>query len=92
MDYNLELIAAIAGTLTTISFLPQTIKTIRTRETKAISFIMYLLFTIGCGFWLFFGVVINNYSIIIANSLTLLLAFIILVIKMMNLKKDRETI
>ncbi len=77
-----EIIGAVAAVLTTISFVPQALKTIRTRETHAISLLMYILFSTGVAFWLVFGIMIESYSVTIANAITLLLALTILFLKL----------
>ncbi len=79
-----ELIGAIAAFLTTASFLPQAIKTIKTRDTSGISFVMYLMFVVGVGFWLAYGVLLKNHVIIIANVVTFILAGAVLVVKVKN--------
>jgi MtN3 and saliva related transmembrane protein len=71
----------IGGTLTTLSFLPQVIQVWKTRSTKDISLIMFVLFTIGVLFWLVYGVLIEEWPVIIANGMTLIFACIILVFK-----------
>ncbi len=80
----INLIGYIAATLTTLSFAPQAIQTIKTHDTSGISLWMYLMFTIGVAFWLLYGMLIENYVIIAANAVTLVLAMIILVIKIKN--------
>jgi len=82
----INLIGYIAAILTTLSFLPQAIQTIKTRNTDGISLLMYLMFTIGVAFWLLYGILIKNNAIIIANAMTLILASIILAIKISNLR------
>jgi MtN3 and saliva related transmembrane protein len=79
-----ELIGAIAAFLTTASFLPQAIKTIKTRDTSGISFVMYLMFVVGVGFWLAYGVLLENHVIIIANVVTFILAGVVLAVKVKN--------
>jgi MtN3 and saliva related transmembrane protein len=71
----------IGGTLTTLSFLPQVIQVWKTRSTKDISLVMFVLFTIGVLFWLVYGILINEWPVIIANGMTLIFACIILVFK-----------
>jgi MtN3 and saliva related transmembrane protein len=78
---NIELIGFLAGTLTTISFLPQVITIWKTKSTKDISFSMYLLFLMGIILWLLYGILIHSYSIIIANGITVLLVAIIFYFK-----------
>jgi len=82
---DLILILGVAAAIcTTAAFLPQAIKTIRTRHTKDISLGMYLLMVIGRSLWLTYGIFIGDLPIIIANSVTLLLAGAILTMKIRN--------
>ena len=74
-------IGSAAATLTTIAFIPQVWKVWRTRHTADISMGMYVLFTIGVALWLAYGILIESWPIIIANSLTLTLAGFILAMK-----------
>lgn len=82
-----DFIGYLAAFLTTISFVPQAIKTISTKDTSGISFWMYLIFISGVGMWLSYGILISNPIIIIANFITFILAGIIFVIKMRNIMK-----
>ncbi|MDR3680288.1 MAG: SemiSWEET transporter [Flavipsychrobacter sp.] len=68
----------IAAVCTTSSFLPQAIKTIRTRDTSGISVHMYLVFTFGTAMWLTYGILSANTPVIAANAVTLVFALIIL--------------
>jgi len=81
MDNVINLIGFFSGFCTTIAFLPQVIKAYRTRSTKDVSLLMFLVFTIGVAGWLVYGVLLMNVPIIIANILTLFLAFLILIAK-----------
>lgn len=74
----LEFIGYIAATLTTISFLPQTIKVIRTKNTQSISLYMYVIFALGVIMWLWYGILLQSFPMILANSITIVLAGIIL--------------
>ena len=80
MDY-ITLIGALAGILTTTAFLPQVIKTWKTKQTKDISLGMFAILTIGVVLWLVYGILINSLPVIIANVITFILAFIILMLK-----------
>lgn len=71
----------VAATLTTISFVPQVLHTIKTKDTKAISLGMYILFTVGVAMWLFYGVLLGSWPMIISNVITTTLAIIILTMK-----------
>ena len=74
-------IGIFAGVCTTISLVPQVIKAWKTKSTKDISFFMLGLFTIGVTGWLVFGILLNNYPIIVTNFTTLLLALLIIAAK-----------
>jgi len=78
------LLGMAAGTLTTISFLPQVVKTWKTRSTKDISIGMFMLFCSGILLWVLYGFSINSLPVIITNIVTFILAFIILVLKLRN--------
>jgi MtN3 and saliva related transmembrane protein len=71
----------VAAILTTISFLPQAIKTIKEKNTEGISLVMYSLFTSGVLMWLVYGLYVKDIPIIVANSITLILAVTILALK-----------
>ena len=77
-----ELIGMIAGTLTTLAFLPQALQVWKTKSAKDISLGMFILFCIGVALWLVYGIFIHSLSIILANSITFLLAFAILIFKL----------
>ena len=72
----------IAATLTTVAFVPQAWRALRTRDTRALSLLMYLVFTVGIAFWLAYGLVLGSWPIIVSNALTLLLAGTILALKL----------
>ncbi len=80
-----EAIGYVAATLTTVSFLPQAILTIKTRDTSSLSLSMYSIFTLGVLCWLFYGLYIADTAIIAANAITFILAGIILVYKIYNI-------
>ncbi len=77
-----ELIGFTAATLTTVAFVPQAIKTFRTRDTKSISLGMYVVFTVGVAFWLGYGVLLRSWPMILSNIVTLGLAGGILAMKL----------
>ena len=79
---NLELLGYIGALLTTGSFIPQAIMTIRTRDTRGISRGMYVIFTIGVAFWLAYGIALDSRPMILANTVTLGLAGTVLALKL----------
>jgi MtN3 and saliva related transmembrane protein len=81
----------LAAFCTTASFLPQVIKVFKTKHTKDISLGMFLLMTAGVSFWLVYGLLISSPPIIMANTVTVVLSFYILFMKVkldgLNLNK-----
>jgi MtN3 and saliva related transmembrane protein len=79
---NTEWLGYLAAALTSASFIPQAVMTIRTRETHGISRGMYVIFTVGVACWLGYGIVIDSWPMILANTVTLGLAGTILALKL----------
>jgi len=84
MEMTPEIIGYIAATLTTSSFLPQAIMTIKTGDTESLSLGMYSTFTLGVLLWLIYGLYLSDKAIIAANAITFLLAASILSFKVYN--------
>jgi MtN3 and saliva related transmembrane protein len=74
-------IGSAAAALTTTSFIPQAVRIFRTRHTTDISLGMYTLFTLGVTLWLTYGIQLSSWPIIVANSVTLILAGTVLAMK-----------
>jgi MtN3 and saliva related transmembrane protein len=79
---SVELIGGVAAAITTLCWVPQALKVIRTRETKAISLVMYLMLAIGVALWLVYGLLIHSWPLIGANAVTLLPVLVILGMKL----------
>jgi MtN3 and saliva related transmembrane protein len=77
-----DLLGYLAAFCTTGAFLPQVIQAWKTRDTRAISLPMYLVFVSGVLLWLLYGLQINNWPMTIANVVTLVLAGAVLVMKL----------
>lgn len=81
---NLEpitILGLFAAFCTTSAFIPQVIKTTKTKNTKDISLHMYVVFLIGVIAWLSYGIILKDIPIITANAVTVILASWILVLK-----------
>jgi MtN3 and saliva related transmembrane protein len=82
MKINLiTIIGLIAAICTNWAFLPQVIKTIKSRETKSISLSMYVVFTLGVFIWLIYGLLTYDIPIIAANLISFILSLIVLILK-----------
>ena len=83
----LDLLGYCAATLTTIAFIPQVLKTIKTKSAKDVSIGMFVSFTIGVFLWILYGLVTNNKPIWISNFIILGLSITQIILK---LKYDKE--
>lgn len=81
---NLEWLGYVAATLTTLAFVPQAIKIIRSRDTRGISLAMYAVFTVGVAFWFAYGLVLHSWPMIVSNLITFALSAAILVALLRN--------
>ena len=77
-----ETLGFIAAACTTLCWVPQAIRTIRTRDTKAISLWMHIFMVIGIGLWLVYGILIMSWPLIASNVVTLGLVSVILALKL----------
>ena len=75
------MIGIIAAFLTTLSFIPQALQVIKTKDTSGISLGMYAMFVAGVFLWMIHGINIRDVAIIAANGITFVLASIILAYK-----------
>lgn len=77
-----DAVGLIAGSLTTLAFLPQLLKTWRSRSAEDISSSWLVTFTVGISLWLLYGILIRSVPVILSNSVTLVLTLMILYFKL----------
>lgn len=75
---SIAVLGYLAASLTTVSFIPQVVKTLRTGDTSGISLRMYALFTSGIALWGLYGLLTGDGPLIVANAITLVSAGLIL--------------
>ena len=80
-----------AAALTTGSFVPQAVLTLRTRDVSGISLSMYSAFTVGVALWLVYGLSLGDWPIVVANAVTLVLALTILITKIVVDRQQRPS-
>ena len=83
MDTNgwTVLLGLVAAACTTVSFVPQVVKTVKTKHTEDISLLMYVVLTLGLFLWLLYGLLLRNIPLVAANSLSCSFSAIILYLK-----------
>jgi MtN3 and saliva related transmembrane protein len=81
IDNLILVLGLVAATFTTFSFLPQSIKAIRTRHTKDLSIHTLIMLITGIGLWLIYGILILNIPLIAANGISFVIMAIMLYLK-----------
>jgi len=82
-----DYVGSIAATCTTLAFIPQAIHSYKTRDLSGISLPMYSIFTAGVAMWLVYGLLKQDWPIIIANTITVALSAMMLVLKIIGTLK-----
>ena len=78
---NIEFFGYFAAILTTTAFLPQLIKTLKTKKADDVSLLTLIMFLCGVGSWIIYGYAISSIPILMANTITLILNLFILISK-----------
>ncbi|MFL2622214.1 MAG: SemiSWEET family sugar transporter [Flavobacteriaceae bacterium] len=76
---HIELVGLLAAMLTTYSFLPQVYKTWKTKDVSSFSLTTFSLFFVGIICWLIYGIYLKSLSMVLANTITMISSFVILV-------------
>jgi len=82
MSGAIDALGYAAAALTTSAFVPQAVRTIKSRDTRGISLWMYVIFTAGVALWLAYGIAAHSAPIAVANLVTLILSATVLVLKL----------
>jgi len=85
-----DFVGALAGALTTVSFVPQVVKTWRSGSAEDLSLFMFVLFSAGLLLWLVYGIALRSLPIILANGITLVLALSIVLLKIRHALRRRN--
>ena len=80
-EIKVEFFGYLAAILTTVAFLPQLIKTLKTKKAEDVSLITLIMFVTGVGSWIIYGYEISSIPILLANTITFILNFLILFFK-----------
>ena len=83
----IDYVGSFAAICTTIAFIPQAVQSYRTRDLSGISLPMYSIFTLGVALWLVYGILKQDWPIMIANVITVALSAMIMVLKIIEMLK-----
>ncbi len=87
LSFSIEFFGYFAAILTTLAFLPQLIKTLKTKKAEDVSLITLIMFLTGVLSWIIYGYKISSFPILIANVITFILNLLILIFKISFSKK-----
>ncbi|MBD1998653.1 SemiSWEET transporter [Leptolyngbya sp. FACHB-541] len=82
----------VAGALTTIAYLPQLIKTWKSKSAEDLSWSMLITLCVGIVLWLIYGTYVHDLPVILANIVTLVLSSIILILKLRYSRVKKTTV
>jgi MtN3 and saliva related transmembrane protein len=75
---NPEVIGTMAGALTCITFLPQLLRTYKSKSSEGVSIPTFLIMILGTSLWLTYGIMLGKFSLIFTNAFVLIVAILIL--------------
>lgn len=78
---NIKILGLIAGTITSITFIPQVLQIWKTKSAKDISILMLSLLITGVSLWLTYGIVVKDIAIIYTNGMVLAMSLLMLYFK-----------
>lgn len=81
MEFS-EILGYIAGAITTLTFLPQVIKTWKDKSAKDISLMMFIIAVTNQTMWIWYGILLNNWVIILTNSIILVMSSTMIFLKL----------
>ncbi|HEX7756574.1 MAG TPA: SemiSWEET transporter [Niabella sp.] len=85
---GVDLLGAIAGAITTLTFLPQVIKTIKDKSVKDISLMMFVIAAVNEAMWIIYGVLKDDWVIILTNAVILCLSLTMIYLKFAYTNKN----
>lgn len=77
-----EILGYSAGAITALTFLPQVIKTWKDKSAKDISLLMFVIAAINEVMWIWYGILLNNWVIILTNAIVLTMSSIMICLKL----------
>ncbi len=78
---GVEILGTVAGAITTLTFLPQVIKTSRERTAKDVSLMMFVIAVVNEVLWIIYGFMRNDWIIILTNAILMTMALMMIYFK-----------
>lgn len=88
----ITILGVLAGVCTSLSFIPQAIQTIKTKQTDGISLVTYVLFVFGVCSWVIYGALKGDIAVLLTNLVTLVPCAIILYLKIQAIKASKKEV
>jgi len=78
---RIEIVGIVAGALSCTTFLPQVVKTYKSKSTKDVSLVMFIIATVSSALWLIYGILIDSFSVTFTNVIVFIFSAIMLYLK-----------
>jgi MtN3 and saliva related transmembrane protein len=86
MDW-IEVFGFTAGVVTAIGMMPQLVKTIKTKKVDELSIQMFLIYLLGFGMWISYGIIQEDLPIVVTNSFSVTLTVVMICLKIRFTKR-----
>lgn len=86
----ITILGMLAGICTSISFFPQAVQTIKTKQTEGISLSTYIMFVVGVFSWVIYGIIKGDVAVFMTNILTIFPCITILYLKVQAVRESRK--
>ena len=87
--FHIGIIGIFAGICTTVSFVPQILKIIKTRHVRDLSLVMYVVLAFGIFSWFVYGILIKEWPIIVTNIISFSLCLVVVIIKLLDIRRNK---
>ena len=78
---GVDILGYAAGAITSLTFLPQVIKTFKEKSAKDISLLMFVIAAVNEVMWIAYGALLNNWVIILTNAIVLAMSLTMIYLK-----------
>lgn len=87
---GIEILGYTAGAITSLTFLPQVIKTLREKSAKDVSMMMFIIAVVNQTMWVVYGALLSNWVIILTNAVILSMSLTMIILKLRYSDKEDE--
>jgi len=87
---GIEILGYTAGAITSLTFLPQVIKTLKEKSARDVSMMMFIIAVVNQTMWVVYGALLSNWVIILTNAVILSMSLTMIILKIRYSGKEDE--